>query len=258
MKSFYKKLANTNLGISLRNSFNIRPIYYKYLKKNYAGSVSDAFLWRTDNGYKTKFKYSDILKLFYKVENSWVEIHFYSKENKLIKTEKIENIQLCNELEINSKYLNNLEDYGSFYIYHFSKSSDKFTNEDIISNRCYLGYSQNNNLYSFVHGNTLAKFTNINSNGSILGDIVQTSLFKNQNYTIQKYFNGLDKNELFFINPTSKVINFSIGKENYELKPNFTTQLNVSSSIISIKSNCMFFRPTVFSYKDKYIDVHHS
>ena len=65
MKSFYNKLANTNLGISLRNSFNIRPIYYKYHKKNYAGSVSDAFLWRTDNGYKTKFKYSDILKLFY-------------------------------------------------------------------------------------------------------------------------------------------------------------------------------------------------
>ena len=97
-----------------------------------------------------------------------------------------------------------------------------------------MGYSQNNNLYSFVHGNTLARFTNINSNGRILGDIVQTSLFKNQNYTIQKYFNGLDKNELFFINPTSKVINFSIGKENYELKPNFTTQLNVSSSI-SIK-----------------------
>ena len=60
------------------------------------------------------------------------------------------------------------------------------------------------------------------------------------------------------ITPLKKVINFSIGKENYELKPNFTTQLNVSSSIISIKSNCMFFRPTVFSYKDKYIDVHHS
>ena len=24
------------------------------------------------------------------------------------------------------------------------------------------------------------------------------------------------------------------------------------------KSNCLFFRPTIFSYKGKYLDVHHS
>jgi len=24
------------------------------------------------------------------------------------------------------------------------------------------------------------------------------------------------------------------------------------------KSNCLFFRPTIFSYKNKYLDVHHS
>ena len=62
MKSLIKKLANTNFGIILRNSFNFKPVYLKYYEKNYPTSVSDAFLWRTDNGYKTKFKYSDIFK----------------------------------------------------------------------------------------------------------------------------------------------------------------------------------------------------
>ena len=258
MKSLVKKLVNTDLGILLRNSFNFKPVNYKHHEKKFPGSVSDAFLWRTDNGYRTKFKFSDILKLFYKINDSWVEFHFYSKTNKLIKIEKIDNLLLSNEFEINSKYLNNTEDYGTFYIFHYSKDLMNFKNQDIISNRCYLGYSQNNNLHTFVHGNTFAKFTNINSNGEILTNIVKTSLFKNQTYTIQKYFGDFDKNELFFVNPTNKLVKFSIDKKNYKLRPNYTLQLNTTSPIVSIKSNCMFFRPTVFSYQGKYIDVHHS
>ena len=258
MKSLVKKLANTNIGILLRNSLNFRPVYLKNFEKNYPISVSDAFLWRTDDGYKTKFKYSDILNLFFNVKKSWVEFHFYTKSNQLIKIEKVDNIDLSNELEISSKYLNNLEDYGTFYIYHFSKKTSSLSNSDIISNRCYLGYSKDNNLYSFVHGNTLGKFTNIFYNENIFTDIVKTSLFQNHTYTIQKYFEEFDKNELFFINPTSKTIKFSIDNKNYELKTNNALLLEIKSNFISIKSNCLFLRPTVFSYKGQYLDVHHS
>ncbi len=258
MKSLVKKLANTDFGILLRNSLNFKPVNYKHNEKKFPISVSDAFLWRTDNGYRTKFKFSDILNLFYKINDSWVELHFYSKKNKLIKIEKIKNLQLSNQFEIDSKYLNNIEDYGTFYIFHLSKDIRNFTNQDIISNRCYLGYSQNNNLYTFVHGNTFAKFTNINPNDEILTNIVKTSLFKNQTYTIQKYFGDFDKNELFFVNPTNKLIKFSLDKKNYILKPNYTLRIDTTSPIVSIKSNCMFFRPTVFSYQGKYMDVHHS
>ena len=258
MKLLVKKLANTDIGILLRNFLKFKPVSFKYLKKDYPISVSDAFLWRTDNGYKTKFKYSDILYLFYKIKNSWVEFHFYSKNHELIKVEKVNDLNLSNELEISSEYLNNLEDYGTFYIYHFSKNTKNLNNKDIISNRCYTGYSQNNNLYSFVHGNTLGKFTSIFSKENILTDMVKTSLFQNHTYTIQKYFDGFDKNELFFINPTSKTIKFSIESKNYELKPNCSLLVEIKKSIISIKSNCLFFRPTIFSYKNKYLDVHHS
>ena len=258
MKSLVKKLANTDIGILLRNSLNFKPVSLKHFKKDYPISVSDAFLWRTDNGYKTKFKYSDILNLFYKIKDSWVEFHFFSKNNELIKIEKVNDLNLSNELEINSKYLNNLEDYGTFYVYHFIDNEKNLNNNDVISNRCYLGYSQNNNLYSFVHGNTHGKFTNIFPNKTFLTDIVKTSLFQNYTYTIQKYFDGFDKNELFFTNPTSKNIKFTIDDKKFELKPNFSLLVEFKNSIISIKSNCLFFRPTIFSYKDKYLDVHHS
>ena len=258
MKSLVKKLADTSFGILLRNSFNYKPVYLKYFKKNYPITVSDAFLWRTDNGYKTKFKYSDILSLFYKVKNAVVEFHFYSKDNKLLKIEKINHLNLSNEFEITSNYLNDIKDYGVFYVYHFSENKSDLDYKDIISNRCYLGYSQNNNLYSFTHGNTLARFTNINLKENISTDIVKTSLFKNHTYTIQKYFNNFDKNELFFSNPTSKIVKFSLENIKYILNSGCVTKIEPNNSLISIKSNCLFLRPTVFSYQGKFIDVHHS
>ena len=76
MKLLIKKIANSEIGILLRNSINFKPVYIKHSELDSPVSISDAFLWRTDNGYKTKFKYSDILALFYKVKNSRIEIQF--------------------------------------------------------------------------------------------------------------------------------------------------------------------------------------
>ena len=261
MKSLLKNLYNSEFSVLIRNSINFRPIYYSKLKKNYPTSSSDAFLWRTDNGYKTLFKFSDILNLFYKIDNSYVEIHFFSKENKLIKIEKISDLNLSNELEITSKYLNDVTDYGTFYIYHYSKNTKNLNNKDAISNRCYTGYSKNNNLYSFVHGNINTKYNNIidgTQKELNLSNLTNVSLFKNQIYTIQKNFQDFDKNELFFTNPTKFKIYFSIGDKNFKLKPYSSILIEVKDPIISIKSNCMFLRPTIFSYKGKYFDVHHS
>ena len=258
MRLLVKKLFKTNFIILLRNSIKFKPIHINHCSKNYPISVSDAFLWRTDNGYKTKIKYSDILRLFYKIRDSWIEIHFYSKNNDLIKIKKIENLNFSNEFEITSKFLNGLEDYGSFYIYHFSNKSNLLNNKDIISNRCYLGYSLKDSLYSYVHGNIHAKFTSIYSKEKILTDIVKTSFFTNYTYTIQKYFDGFDKNELFFVNPTSKTIKFSIEKKKFKLKANSSLLIETKSPILHIKSNCLFLRPTIFSYKNNYFDVHHS
>ena len=55
----------------MRNTIRIGAVNIKFYENNKAVStVSDIFLWRTDNGFKTKFKFSDILKMFYEVEGS--------------------------------------------------------------------------------------------------------------------------------------------------------------------------------------------
>jgi len=256
MKSLVKILGKTNVGIFLRNFFNYKPVHM-----NIDGlkliSVSDAFAWRTDNNFETIFKYSDILNIFYKIKNSWIELHFYDKNNNLLKIEKKKNIDLSNEIKITDEFFKGLKDYGVFYVYHLSK--EKIDNENIISNRCYLGYSKNQNLPSFVHGNTLARFVDISGNNKIYSDIVKTSLFSNNVYKIQKYFDNFDKNELFFSNPTSKTIKFSIDDKIFHLKNGCSLIIDISDKkIITIKSNCLFLRPTVFSYKNEYLDVHHS
>ena len=256
MKSLFKILGKTSVGIFLRNFLNYKPVHMSIDGLKLI-SVSDAFAWRTDNNFETIFKYSDILNIFYKVKNSWVEFHFYDKNNNLLKIEKKENINLSNEIEITDKFFEGLKDYGVFYVYHLSK--EKIDNENIISNRCYLGYSHNQNVPSFVHGNTLARFIDIPGNNKIYSNIVKTSLFPNHHYKIQKYFDSFDKNELFFSNPTSKTIKFSIDDKKFQLKNGCSLIIDISDKkIITIKSNCLFLRPTVFSYKDEYLDVHHS
>jgi hypothetical protein len=255
MKSLIKKITNNSLMISLRNALNIKPVHMDIDNLHHI-SISDAFAWRTDNNFVTKFKYSDIFNLFYKIENSCIEFHFYSKNNNLLKIEKKNHLNISNEIVIDSQYINNLEDYGTFYIYHYS---DKLIEkENIISNRCYAGYSQYNNLFSFVHGNTLARFNKISNDKNIYTDIVKTSFFKNHYYKIQKYFDNYDKVELFFSNPTSKTINFSIDLNNYKLNSGCSIIIDVSGKkVINIQSNCLFLRPVIFNYKNKYLDVHH-
>jgi hypothetical protein len=256
MKSLIKKLSNTKFGVLLRNLTNIKPVHMS-IKGIDCATVSDAFAWRTDNNFITKFKYSDILNIFYKIKNSWVEIHFYKKDGELIKVQKFDNLKISNEITISKEFLEGLEDYGTFYIYHFTK--ENFDKNNIISNRCYLGYSQNFKLFSFVHGNTLAKFKKISGVDITNTDIVKNSYFKNHLYKIQKFFEGFDKIELFFSNPTSKTVRFSIDDQKYKLGNGCSKLIDISNKkIVSVKSNCLFLRPTVFNYKGEYLDVHHA
>ena len=63
MKSLINKIFSSDLLIRLRNTFKIKPIYISVNNlKNV--SISDCFIWRTDNDFTTKFKFLDVLSLF--------------------------------------------------------------------------------------------------------------------------------------------------------------------------------------------------
>ena len=68
MKSLVRILGRSSLGIFVRNFLNYKPVHMSIDGLKFI-SVSDAFAWRTDNNFKTIFKYSDILNIFYKIKN---------------------------------------------------------------------------------------------------------------------------------------------------------------------------------------------
>jgi hypothetical protein len=255
MKLLLRKIANSGFGIKLRNFIGFKPVPIFINKKCRVASISDAYLWRTDNGYKTTYKYTDILGLFYKVKDSYVELTFYSKDNNFIKKITINNLNYSNELLIDKDFLNGTEGYGVFYAFY---RSDNHSSDDlVISNRGYVGFSFEGKLSSFVHSNLYVKYQSLD--GSNEGsDIVQSSLLKNI-YRIQNSFINFTKSELFFVNPTSKKINFSIGGNTYSLENYCSILIDISDEEdISIISRCMFLRPIIFNYIDDFYDVYHA
>jgi hypothetical protein len=255
MQLLIKKILRNNKILKIKNFLGINPIHMSLSGIDSSASVSDAFCWRTDCNFTTTFKYSDLLNLFYNIKDSYVEIFIYSKNNDLIKKIIFSNLNFSNKLNINQELLNGIQDYGVFYIFH--RLNNKTENNFILSNRCYLGFSQNNNLSSFVHGNTLAKYKNL-TNDNENSDIVKTTLLINNNYRVQNYFDKFDKSEIFLSNPTSKKIKFYIKEKKFILEKGCSIIIDVTNEKeINIKSNCLFFRPLIFNYKGQYIDVYH-
>ena len=255
MKSLIRKIANSGVGVYLRNSIGFRPVKIMIDKSIRFQSISDAFLWRTDNGFKTTFNYADILGLFYKIEDAYVELNFYSKNNDFIKKIIINQLNYSNKLLIDKDFLDGIEDYGVFYIFH---RYDNYSGDDlIISNRCYVGFSIEDSLSSFVHGNSHVRYQSLD--GKYDGSGMVLSSFLKNLYRIQNSFLEFTKSELFFVNPTSKKINFSIGSSRYSLEKGCSILIDVSGKEdISILSRCLFLRPIIFNYKDDFFDVYHA
>ena len=157
MKSLVNKLFSSDKIVTLRNSFKVKPIQMnRYSSPN--TSISDAFLFRTDQDYSTYFRFSDILNIFYNIKNSKVELIFYDNHNNFIKKLNIDKIQKLNEICIDKEFMNNQEIYGHFYIFHDHKQED--LDNLLLSNRCYLGFSKKGKNPSFVHGNSSVKGKN--------------------------------------------------------------------------------------------------
>ena len=55
----FKSLIANNLSLFLRNNLNIKPLGYRYIKKNVI-SVSDFFYWNTSEGYNTKVNITNL------------------------------------------------------------------------------------------------------------------------------------------------------------------------------------------------------
>ena len=254
-----KKIFNSKPIVLLRNIFGFRPVKF-FLPENKNISISDTFIWRNDNGFTSIIRFSDILKKFYGVCNSNIEIIFYDHKRKKLKVLFLENNELSNELVIDQNFFDGYIGSGIFFIFHNFKKKFDFKERIAVSNMCYVGYSKNGQIPSFVHGNYLAGFQDIKSK-SYHNNIIQRSFFRKKRYNIQCDFSEFDKIELVFTNPISSQIKFWVNKTKFSLESGSLKVISLkkyNKPLISIFSNLMFFRPIIFTYKDDFYDVYHS
>ncbi len=246
------KLLRNSYSKKIRNFLGIKPSsdIIDYTSNNM--SVSDAFFWRTDNHFHTIFKLTNILKYFYKINDTNVKLIFFNKNNEFLKEFNLSLRKNSYEIIINKLFLNNIEDYGVFYVFHESK--DKLNS--IIRNSCYTGYSWKGNLPSMVHGNTITakkKFNNSDIDYGLGGySYFNKKIYKIQNYLISK------KTEIMLINPTQKKISINVNGKNFTLKKGFSKLIDIEDdNLIKIKSNCYLLRPIIFENNNDYLNVYH-
>ena len=252
LKNFFKKKQSINL----RNKINLRPVKINLndFSENY--SISDNFIWRTDRNFKTIFKFSNLLKFFYNEDIRLVDIFFYNKDSKLIKEIIDINTNELNSLIIDSNFMNGIEDFGEFNIFHKSKKENNFS----IRNSCYTGFSYKNSQFTYVHGNIpVAKRKMVLGNKEIFNnEIIGSSAFKNKNYVIQNDFSCYIKSEIFLTNPLNCRMKFHINGIKYTLNQKCSEIITIKEpKLIKILSNSYLCRPIIFNYTKTSIDVMH-
>lgn len=235
----------------IRNFFDFYPSPFLINFKNKNISISDGFVWRTDEGYSTVFNYSDLLFQFFNDNSSKIELLFFDRNGKFLKHIEKNELSNTHKINISSKFMNNISDYGSFYIFH---NTNKNFNS-IIRNSCYTGYSKYKNIPSYVHGNICSASKDLKTN-KINFNLMGKSFFKKKKYIVQNYFN-FNKTEIMLINPTDKKINIKVNKKDLTIDKKATKLIEIDSVKIEIESNLYLIRPIVFNYKGEYLDVMH-
>lgn len=255
MQSFIRKLGTSSFGVKVRNILGWRPvpISFSHLPKN--SSVSDAFIWRVDDNFTTKFKFTDLLPLFTKSKENSILLEFFDHKNRQIHKINLSNLKDVSQEILIDKNLLGTTGYGTFYIYHTSK--DILEESITFSNRCYVGYSFKKNLFSYVHGNTYVKSKGIDLK-KVNGNMIQSFKMKKYPYMIQNTFKGFDKTELIFVNPHDFNINMFLNEDKFSFSPYEVKIIDFKNTIVNIKSQSYFLRPIVFNYLNDRIDVYHS
>tara|TARA_A100001015_G_scaffold143809_1_gene159604 strand:- start:1286 stop:2035 length:750 start_codon:yes stop_codon:yes gene_type:complete len=247
IRNFFKK---TNI-LKFRNLIGLKPTFFNINNKEKGVSYSDGFFWRLDDKIETKFRYTNLIKLFYK-QQSYVELLFFDHKHKFINKIKIKPDEYSNEFLITRNIVGS-NNFGVFYIFH--KASENL--ESIIRNSCYVGYSYKKNLFSFVHGNTPASKSYISSNKDSFKSGVMGSSFEKKKYIIQNSYKN-SKIEVVLQNSSDSNQKISVNKKTFYLESGNSKIIDfINEDIIIITSNCYLLRPIVFEYKNNYLNVHH-
>lgn len=236
--------------------------------------ISDLFIWRHSEDWKTSFELLNISGLFGENESYLVEILFFDMNGKVFFTHKI-NIEKCNRQILNiSKILTEdfkgliIGKYGTFAIFHSKTPKIVVQLKSFITERGYISYKYKNApLYSYTHGN-LDAIEKTNNTVTSIGGIS----FLPRKYCLQYQLLPNFEYDIALTNPCSsarkvviKVISFNnqtiVDSLQVLIKPKASFVHSVKDlstpSRVVIYSKMIMARPIVFTKQGGNMDVFH-
>ena len=237
-------------------------------------TISDLFVWRNTEEWKTYFELIDIPSFFENVQpntNSAVTICFFDSEGAEFRRVEVEPLKL-QRLTLNlADYLSAQDgEFGTFSVFHSHTPGSVSRLGSFLAERGYLSYLYKDApLRSYVHGNMDAITLNRGGNLEMLGG----SSFLERSYNMQLEIVCGSRYELVIANATSNrqfIICevMSAGgvdvttKFEKELKPRGSHTFVVSSEDgesrrVRICSHMVMARPLVFKIGKQKMDVFH-
>jgi hypothetical protein len=230
--------------------------------------ISDLFVWRCHQDWKTYFELLDLASLFGDEGQHQVDIVFFDSNGENFHQKSIELSGLYRQVLDISKLLSTLKqlpsDYGTFCVLHKKIPNSVLKLQSFIAERGYVSYQYKNApLRSYVHGN-------LDAIDDSLAPLSGSS-FLNRQYNLQYLLEMGKAYEIALVNASSKnkkvefkVIDFnaSIWMEKFiNLKPKQVFILPIKDipnpSHLIIKNKIIMARPVVFSFDNNKMDVFH-
>ena len=267
--NYLTRLKLSPVSIKLRNFFLIKPV--PFINPNIdKTSISDFFYYDCSKRSDTKFtvtnfgsqlfpekKIIDEFKLkVFDIQGSMI----FQKEYTLNKKESFEII--FSELPLTEKV-------GSFFIFHkLSYYGLLIDNKSYLSERGYVAYKRDNEIWCYMHGNNTACYlTEKNEINSLLGQ----SIFKSS-YVPQVSFRDVSDFQVVLNNPTKDNISFEVecfDSKNKVIHRGLKMTKAFGTSVfkirvahveyIKVKSTIIFCRPVIVkNYSETSFDIFHA
>ncbi len=238
--------------------------------KNANAKISDLFVWRANQDWKTFFELIHFSALFGDDTDYEAEFIFFSRAGEKILTHSIKpkpNMRQLVDISAILQTVDTLEDYGTFAVFHQHQPQVIGQFNTFLAERGYVSYQYKNApLRAYIHGNLDA----IAQDNTQLNLLAGRSVF-NRQYKLQYTFDTNTPYELVFVNSSDTKQDLTIqymctkthtisDKQLLSLHPKQSCVVKNNlkqSAYVIINSKMIMARPVVFTYNKNKMDVFH-
>jgi len=276
-KSHIGRAARHYFEPAIKNALGMQPVTLR-IPRSWRESISDAFVWRCDDGFRTRFDLMNLSSFIVpdRAAQERVLIVLFSQKGSEIKRQTYD----LEPFEIHTIYVDELlsEDdgkYGTFCVFHERHGQDEEWNfETCILERSYTSYKNQDqcDVWSYVHGCCNSYVLSYDFSKDRSNYLCQRAAEK-QIFRPQLRFDDCGRFEIFFSNPlnSAEELTLKVYDSQGDLCDEISHNLeSLSCQLVSVdnsqldkarielESHIYMGRPLLFKYYASHFDVLHS